>query len=203
MSEVEIDEELPFAVSWTVRETMERSSHALAAAGLVWLIDPVADEAALAAAERLGKVAAVVQLLDRHPRDCAALAKRYGVSHLRLPEEVEGAPFTAFPIVSVPKWRELGLWWEAESLLVVPEAVGTGSYFALGDGPVGIHPMLRALPPGGALRRYAPRRLLCGHGPPLHEGAAAAIEAALERSRRDAPRMLTGVARDLAGRLRK
>ncbi len=82
MSEVEIDEELPFAVSWTVRETMERSSHALAAAGLVWLIDPVADEAALAAAERLGKVAAVVQLLDRHPRDCVSLARRYGVPHL-------------------------------------------------------------------------------------------------------------------------
>lgn len=197
MSEVQIEQRLPFAVSWTVDEPMERSSHALAADGLAWLIDPVDDAAALSAAEGLGEIAAVVQLLDRHPRDCAALAERYGVPHLRLPEAVDGAPFTLFDLISKPKWRELGLWWEAESLLVVPEAVGTGSYFAVGDGPVGVHPMLRLLPPGEALRRFEPQRLLCGHGPPLHEDAAAAIAEAVDRSRRDAPRMLASVARSL------
>lgn len=202
MSEVRIDQRLDFAVSWTVGEPMERSSHALAAGGLVWLVDPVADEAALAAAERLGEVAAVLQLLDRHPRDCASLAERYGVPLLRLPEAVDGAPFIAFPILSVPRWREVGLWWEAESLLVVPESLGTGDYFAIGSGAVGVHPMLRMLPPGKPLRRYAPERLLCGHGPALHSQAAAAISQALDRSRPDAPRMALGMARSLVRGLR-
>jgi hypothetical protein len=193
---------LPFAVTWTVSEPMLRSSHALAAEGLVWLIDPVADEEALAAATALGEVAAVLQLLDRHPRDCAELAERYEVPLLRLPDVVEGAPFTVFPVVSVPKWREHGLWWEAESLLVVPEAVGTGPYFAVGDGPVGVHPMLRMFPPAEALRAHAPERLLCGHGPSIHEGAAEAIADALDRSRRDTPRMLGKIAREIPAALR-
>ena len=158
---------------------------------------------ALAAAERLGEVAGVLQLLDRHPRDCAALAERYQVPLLRLPEAVEDTPFTVFPIISLPKWRELGLWWEAESLLVVPEAVGTAGHFVGGDGPVGVHPMLRLLPPGKPLRRFAPERLLCGHGPALHAGAAAAIAQALDRSRRDAPRMALGMGRELVRGLRK
>lgn len=203
MADVRIDTELPFAVSWTVSEPMLRSSHALAAGGLVWLIDPVADEAALEAAQGLGEIAAVLQLLDRHPRDCAELAERFGVPHLRLPEAVDGAPFSAFPIVSMPKWREQGLWWEAESLLVVPEAVGTGPYFAVGDSPVGMHPMLRMVPPVKALRRYEPERLLCGHGPALHDGAAAAISQAIDHSRSDTPKMLAKMARELPGALRK
>lgn len=203
MSEVRVDERLDFAVSWTVREPMRRSSHALAAGGLVWLIDPVADEAALAAAERLGEIAGVLQLLDRHPRDCAALAERYGVPLLRLPEAVDGAPFIVFPILSVPKWREVGLWWEAESLLVVPESVGTSEYYTVGSGPVGVHPMLRMLPPGKPLRRYTPERLLCGHGPALHSRAAAGISQALERSLRDVPRLAAGIARSVVSGLRR
>lgn len=203
MAEVRIDTGLPFAVSWTVSEPMLRSSHALAAGGLVWLIDPVADDAALEAARGLGEIAAVLQLLDRHPRDCAELAERYDVPLLRLPDEVEDAPFTAFPVVSMPKWREQGLWWEAESLLVVPEAVGTGPYFAVGDGAVGVHPLLRMVPPVKALRRHEPERLLCGHGPALHEGAAGAIRQAIDHSRSDTPKMLAKMARELPGALRK
>lgn len=202
MAEVRIDTALPFAVSWTVSEPMLRSSHALAAGGLVWLIDPVADDAALEAAAGLGEIAAVVQLLDRHPRDCAELAERYGVPHLRLSDEVEGAPFALFEVVSKPKWRELGLWWEAESLLLVPESVGTGPYFAVGDLPVGVHPMLRMVPPAKALRRYQPERLLCGHGPSLHAGAAAAIDEAVDRSRSDTPKLLGKLARELPAALR-
>ena len=203
MSEVRVDQGLDQVVSWTIREPMRRSSHALAAGGLVWLVDPVADDTALAAAEGLGEIAGVLQLLDRHPRDCEELAERYEVPLLRLPEAVEDAPFTSFSILSLPKWREVGLWWEAESLLLVPEALGTGSYFAVGEGPVGVHPMLRALPPAKAFRPYAPERLLCGHGPALHSGAAAAISEALERSRRDAPQMVAGMARDLVRGLRR
>ena len=199
MRDVRIDERLPFAVSWTLDEPMERSSHALASEGRVWLIDPVADERALEAAEALGEIAAVVQLLDRHPRHCEKLASRYGVPHLRLPERLDDSPFEVLKVLSIPGWRELALWWEAESLLVVPEAFGTGSYFAL-DRPLGVHPYLRMKPPR-SLSHLSPRRLLVGHGDPLHEDAEAAISDALARSRRDAPRaLLAGVRAFLPGR---
>jgi hypothetical protein len=200
MRDVRIDERLPCAVTWTViNEPMERSSHALASEGRVWLIDPVDDERALAAAEALGEITAVLQLLDRHPRHCARLASRYGVPHIRLPERLDDSPFEIAKAVSVPRWREVALWWEAESLLVVAEAFGTASYFAL-DRPLGVHPWLRMRPPR-SLSRFAPTRLLVGHGDPLHEDAAAAISEALARSRRDAPRaFLTGVRAFMPGR---
>ncbi|MDQ3588248.1 MAG: hypothetical protein M3375_07870 [Actinomycetota bacterium] len=86
MKEVDVDDRLPWAISWTAREPLERTSHALAHEGRVWLIDPFADEVALRAALGLGEIAAVVQLLDRHPRDCEELARRFAVPHLRLPD---------------------------------------------------------------------------------------------------------------------
>ena len=61
MAEVRLDERLPWALTWTRAETLERSSHALVAGGRVWLVDPVADDHALLAAERLGRITAVLQ----------------------------------------------------------------------------------------------------------------------------------------------
>ncbi len=185
---VSVIEHGPWGLSWTCEEPMERSSHALADGGRVWLVDPVVDEEALDAARGHGKIVGVLQLLDRHPRDCAELARRYGVAHERLPEGLPGTPFEAFRVVWVPRWREVGLWWAARRLLVVPEAIGTASYFSLGEAPAGIHTFLRALPPAGALGTYEPEHLLVGHGPPLSDGATAAIAQALQRSRRDLPR---------------
>ena len=45
-------------------------------------------------------------------------------------------------VVQVPRWREVALWWPQRKALVVAEAVGTGRYFAVGPGPVGVHPWL-------------------------------------------------------------
>jgi hypothetical protein len=193
MPEFHVDDRLPWAVTWTAREPMERSAHALAADGRVWLVDPMADDAALRAAEALGEVVGVLQLLDRHPRDCVSLARRYGVPHLRLPEQLPGSPFEVRRVVWLPGWREVGLWWREHQAFVVPEAVGTASYFAVGGGALGMHFMLRAKPPG-LLRKLAPQALLVGHGPALHENAAPALREALARSRRDIPRAtLAGV----------
>jgi hypothetical protein len=189
VSSVEIDDSVDWAVTWTADEAMARSSHALVADGRVWLIDPLADEAALRAAVALGEVAAVVQLLDRHTRDCEEVAERFSVPHLRLPEGLPGSPFEVRRMVWWPGWRELCLWWEAKQSLVVAEAVGTNTYMAVSDNPVGVHPMLRLKPPG-ALRRVAPERLFVGHGPTLHSGAGPALQEALARSRRDIPRTL-------------
>ena len=54
----------------------------------------------------------------------------------------------------------------------------------------GIHPFVRALPPG-SLRGYEPEHLLMGHGAPAHgPNAAEGLENAYARSRRDIPRVL-------------
>src|SRR5262245_46809417 len=101
-------EDYGFGASWVQREAMERGSHALRSDGKVWLVDPVDSgddvERAIGDAEPVG----VIQLLDRHNRDCAELAERFGVPHHRLPEELPGTPFTAFSVIDRPKWREVG-----------------------------------------------------------------------------------------------
>jgi hypothetical protein len=182
-------------LSWVVDEPMERASHAVADDdGRMWLVDVVDDAAAMARIADLGTPAAVVQLLDRHPRDCAAVAARLGVPHLRLPSALPGSPFEVHDVVQVPRWREVALWWPGRKALVVAEAVGTGRYFAVGSGPVGVHPWLRMLPPRGSLGGLEPDVLLTGHGPPLTgPGTAEALREALDRSRRDVPKMLGGL----------
>ncbi len=180
----------PLGLTWTVREPLARSSHALVADGRLWLVDPVDHEEALDAALALGAApAAVLQVLDRHPRDSAAIAERLGIPHHRLPDHLPGTPFRVVPVVDVPGWREHALWWAERRALVVPEAVGTVGYFAVGTGAVGVHPFLRPLPPR-SLAQFEPEHLLVGHGPP-RSGPETADELrdALRRSRRDLVRL--------------
>jgi hypothetical protein len=184
-------DEGPFGLSWILDEPMTRSCHALAGDdGRVWLVDPVDEPEAMARAAALGEPAAVVQLLDRHNRDCAEIAARLGVPHVRAWDEAPGAPFQTIRVLDWPKWKEAALWWPERSTLVVAEAVGTNPVWAAGPGEVGVHPMLRMVPPG-ALRGSEPEHLLVGHGPGVHgPGASAALQDALARSRRDIPRAL-------------
>jgi hypothetical protein len=182
-------------LTWIVAELMERTSHALVDDGRVWLVDPVDEPEALERVAGLGEPAGVLQLLDRHNRDCAALAARLGVEHVRLPERLPDAPFVPFSAVSVPRWREVGLWWPARKALVVTEALGTSELFTGGDRAVGVHLMLRLLPPR-RLGGYAPEHLLVGHGPPIHGPAVAdGVQEALSRSLRDVPHVVTGFVR--------
>ena len=75
--------------------------------------------------------------------------------------------------------------------------VGTNSLYTGGGGGVGMHPMLRALPPGSCAA--AARHLLAGHGLPVHgPEASAGLERAYHRARRDLPRALLNLPR--AGR---
>ena len=131
----------------------------------------------------------MIQLLDRHNRDCASLAARLGVPNLRVPGAVPGSPFTVVPVLDVPGWHEVALWWPEPRVLVVAELIGTNDVYRLGDGPAGMHPMMRALPPG-ALRGYEPEHLLVGHGRGVHgPAAAAALRDAYDRSRKDLPKL--------------
>jgi hypothetical protein len=176
--------------TWVVDERARRTCHALADGGRVWLIDPVDVPEAIDRAKGLGDPAGVIQLLDRHNRDCAALAGRLGVPHLRLPEAVPDSPFELFRVVWRRGWRELGLWWPAKRTLVATEALGTLPLFTVGDGSVGVHPVLRFLPPR-VLGHYEPEHLLVGHGPGVHgPQTATAVHDALDRSRADIPRLL-------------
>ena len=191
-------DELPFGFGWIADEPrlLQRASHALADDGRVWLVDPV-DVAGLD--ERigaLGQPVGVVQLIDRHGRDAAALAERYGVPLSREPfAGVPGAPFEVLRLVDLPKWHEAALWWPESKTLVVADALGTASYF-LGPGErLAVHPLLRLFPPR-SLARFDPQHVLCGHGAGVHGAEAApALHAALRTSRRGIPRWLIGLAR--------
>ena len=179
----------PLGLTWIETSGMRRAAHALRADGRVWLVDPYEDDVALSAATELGTPAGVIQLLDRHNRDCGAIAQRLEVPLLRVPAEVADSPFEVIPVISRPWWREVALWWEAERALVVAEAVGTVPAFALGR-QVGVHPMLRLRPPRGPLTARSPERLLVGHGAALESGATAAIRDALSGSLTDIPQLV-------------
>ena len=74
--------------------------------------------------------------------------------------------------------------------LIVAETLAANPMHTGGEQPLGVHFVLRAWPPG-SLRGYRPQHLLLGHGHPLHgDAAAAAVETAYARSRRDLPRVL-------------
>jgi hypothetical protein len=177
-------------MSWVVAEPMARASHALADDGRVWLVDPVDDPDALAAATALGEPAGVLQLLDRHARDCRQIAERLGVAHLRVPDAVPESPFEIVPVLDLPGWREVALWWPARRALIVAEALGTAPAFAVGDGPVGVHPMLRLLSPKG-LKGFGPEHLLVGHGPPVSgPEIGEQVDRAIDHAGRDVPKLL-------------
>ena len=175
--------------SWIVDEPLTRTSHALAADGKVWLIDPVDWPEAVERARTLGEPAAVIQLLDRHNRDCWSLATRLGVAHHVTPVQLRESPFEYIPVVSRKRWQECTLWWPATRTLVTADALGTNSFYTGGKSAVGVHLLLRLTPPR-ALARYDAERLLVGHGEGIASGAASAIRDALRRSRRDLPRVL-------------
>lgn len=179
-------------VTWVEQSAMARAAHALVDDQRVWLIDPYEDAEALAAVVELGTPAGVLQLLDRHNRDCKAIAQRLGVPLWRLPLNAAGTPFEFIPMISNIVWREIALWWGGERALVIAEAVGTAPAFALGR-LAGVHPMLRLTPPRKQLSRFQPERLFVGHGEAIDSGADAALSEALAQSRHDLPRLLTSL----------
>ncbi|MDX6685137.1 MAG: hypothetical protein QOF86_1265 [Baekduia sp.] len=177
-------------LSWVMDDAMQRASHALSDGDRVWLVDPVDDAAALGRAATLGAPAGVLQLLDRHNRDCAPIAARLGVPHYQVPRVLPEAPFTCRSVMRNRLWREVALWWPARRALIVAEALGTAPAFAVGDGPVGVHPMLRLLSPKG-LKGFGPEHLLVGHGPPVSgPDIGAQVDRAIDHAGRDLPKLL-------------
>jgi hypothetical protein len=180
----------PDGFGWVVDEAMTRASHALASNGNVWLVDPVDWPEAIDCALSLGEPAGVIQLLDRHDRDCAALAARFGIPHVVAPDDLPGSPFTFVPVLRRKHWRESALWWPETRTLVVADALGTNRFYTAGKAPLGVHVLLRLTPPR-RLGTFDPERVLVGHGEGLAGSHTAnALYDALATSRRRLPGIL-------------
>jgi hypothetical protein len=179
---------------WVEDEFLERASHALVANGRTWLVDPLDNPRV----DWFENVAGVVQLLDRHKRDCVAIANRLGVAHHVVPQEPVG-PFEFLTIRLSRGWREVALWWPAERVLVCADALGTARYFRAGRERLGVHPLLRVRPPHVP---FQPEVILCGHGPGVFTDADVALREALSTSRRRIPRQVASAAGAWARRVR-
>jgi len=176
--------------SWIVDEPMTRTSHVLADAGRAWLVDPVRFEPALERARELGTPVAVLQLLDRHNRDCAALADELGVPHIVNPDVIPGSAFELIVVKWSRHWHETALWWPARRTLVVAEAIATNRFFTAGRDRAGVHLLMRVAPPRDALARFEPEHLLVGHGEGLHgDDARPAVRQALAHALTGLPRL--------------
>jgi len=182
-------DEIGFAFGWIALEPrfMQRASHAVVSDGRVWVIDPVADERTLERARELGDPAGVVQLLDRHGRDCRAVAEQLGVPHYEVPEQPPAeAPFEILPLLRRRWWHEVALWYPEQRTLVCADAVGTAQYYRAAGERLGVSPLLRLTPPRQLLA-VEPDHVLVGHGEGIHEDAAAALQEAVRLARRRTP----------------
>jgi hypothetical protein len=163
-------------VEWIEPGFMQRASHAVDG----WVIDPVYDEDALA---RVIEPVGVVQLLDRHERDCARVAALLGVLHHVVPDEPPArAPFEVLPVLRRKRWHEVALWFPEHRTLVCADALGTAQYYRAPGERIAVSPLLRLTPPR-VLLRVEPEHVLVGHGAGLHEDAAAAVRSAVTGAR--------------------
>jgi hypothetical protein len=187
-------DELEGGFGWIADEFMERCSHALVVDGRVWVIDPIDGDDVEERIRAAGTPAGVLQLLDRHNRDCAALATRLGVRHHATPQGSLG-PFAFIAIKDSHSWKEVALWWPERRVLVCADALGTARYFRAGNERLGVHPLLRVRPPRPQLGPLQPDVILCGHGKGVLEDADAALREALSTSRRRLPGQVAGALR--------
>lgn len=195
-------------VGWIAHpdEEMLRASHALAVDDDVWVIDPVDADGLDELLADHGEVAGVVVTFDRHRRDAATIATRHDVSVWipdwftgvaskldapvkRFGSELADTGIEAHPLKQRRIWQEVSLYDRQAGTLVVPESVGAADYFLAGTERLGVHPMMRPLPPRETLGQFEPDRLLLGHGPGVMTDATAVLRQALASSRRRSPRL--------------
>ena len=200
---MQICDEMPFGFGWIAPEPefMERASHALATDRGVYVIDPVDEPGAEERVRELGEPAAVVQLLDRHGRDCWRFADRLGVPLHRTPfSGIPGSPFEVIRVLETPFWKEVALWWPERRVLVTADALGTAPHYRGPDEPLAVSPVLRLLPPR-RLAGFDAEHVLTGHGAGIHGPAArAALDDAIAGARSRTPAWLVGQIRGQLGR---
>jgi hypothetical protein len=158
------------------------------------VIDPVDGDGVEARVRAAGVPAGVIQLLDRHNRDCADLARRLGVEHHVVPRSIAGSPFDFIVVRDLRFWKEVALVWAEGRVLVCGDALGTSRYYLAGDERLAVHPFLRFVPPRRQLGGISPTRILCGHGEGIADGAEEALRHALLTARRRIPTQLAASA---------
>jgi hypothetical protein len=211
-------------VSWIAHpaEEGQRASHALETEAGVWLLDPLDAPGVDGIVEPLGDVVGVAVLSCWHARDASALAERHGVPVAapewlgRIEERVTApveryalAPgdvgFRTIPCRPFPGWEEVLLYHEPSGTLVVPDSLGTTDLHLVGDERLGLAWFRRFQPPRQLLG-LEPERILVGHGDPVTENPAPALQHAIEGARRTIPRALVetgpGSVRSVLGVLR-
>ena len=195
-TEISFCDEFDGGFGWRVDERMQRASHAIAGHDGVWIFDPVAWEPALERLRDLGTPAGVIQLLDRHKRDCAEVAARLGVPHYAVPKQgIAASGLEVVTVVDMRFWTEIAVWIPRRQALVCGDALGTAPYYRAGDEPLAVHPLLRVKPPR-VLGRYEPLHVLCGHGGGVHgPETSEALREALRTARRRLPRAWIGALR--------
>jgi hypothetical protein len=175
-------------------ELLQRTSHAVLAAGRVWVTDAVYGPGIEERIRALGEPAGVIQLLDRHGRDCGAVARRLGVPlHVTPFGGVPNAPFEVIAVRKRRLWREVALYFSQERVLVCGDALGSVGHFRAAREPFGVHPLLRLMPPRRAFGGLEPEHLLFGHGEGVHGAEAGhALHEALATARRRLPQAWLG-----------
>jgi hypothetical protein len=188
---LELCDEFDGGFGWTEPGFLSRTSHAVEGDGTVLVFDPLDPPGLDERIRALGRPEAVVQLLDRHERDCSLVAERLGVPHLRM-RLVSSTRGELVRVAWNRVWKEVAFWEPARRILVVGDALGTVGYFTAPGEAIGIHPFLRLRPPR-MLAELEPEHILCGHGAGVHgPEAARALRKALATSRRRLPRALLG-----------
>ena len=195
-------------------EQMQRASHALVGDDGLWVVDPVDAPGLDDLLAEFGDVAGVAVCLDRHERDAGTVAARHDAP-VYVPEWMDGVassfdePVERFGgelgdsgyrvrrvrDASLPPWQEAALY--TDETLLVPEAVGTASFFRAGSERLGVHPMLRPIPPRRALADFDPERVLVGHGEGVVTDAGDALRDALAGARRRLPAAYAKMVREM------
>jgi hypothetical protein len=191
-------DEFEHCLGWQAAdEFLQRTSHAVLAGGLVWVTDAIDSPEIDERIRELGEPAGVVQLVDRHGRDCEAVAARLRVPLYSTPFDGPAqAPFEIRIVSRWRYWREIALWFTEERVLVCGDALGSLGYFRARGEPFGVHPVLRLRPPRRAFGGLEPEHLLFGHGEGFHGAEAGpALHEALATARRRLPSaLLAGLA---------
>lgn len=190
------EDELGFGWIHPEPSWMERAGHALASGHRVWIVDPIDGDGVDDRILALGEPAGVVQLLDRHNRDCAAFARRFGVPHHRVPfEAADDMPFQIIALYDRRLWREAALWWPDQRALVCADVLGTAPHYLAPGERLATSPVLRLTPPK-RLGELEPLHVLCGHGVGIHgDRTPLVLREALDTSRRRAPGWLASYLR--------
>ena len=192
---LELCDEFDGGFGWSRPGYLERTSHALEVDGAVLVFDPLDAPGIDERIRALGRPEAVVQLLDRHERDCGIVAERLCVPHLRTWLDSSSSRGELVKVVWNRVWMEAAFWEPTRRILVVADALGTVRYFTAPGEAIGVHPLLRLRPPR-ILAELEPVHILCGHGAGVHgQRAAAALHEAFATSRQRLPRALLGALR--------